>query len=491
MKRQKIISVLAAAVLTATLCSPLTAAGDAISPIRRTTTVVGGVETTEVSQDGSFSARMQAESFIGGGNTHYVTDQTENPICDFSEFESNITAVPDGTTTDTVSESYDTEDEALDRAEELEAQGYSVTTNEVTTGYDERTEVFDDRFDATMRFKEVLEFDPHPVMETPNNDYRVVTCEKMLWERNYNAVSRQYSITAHKLPKDSRGNNPDFVILVAQNGSTGQFVYWSNRGNDWLKNIYAIEDINTEFHERASDGELIWTHSFISPLEDRSSIYGFSYESAVHIGYSGGPEWYLLRLSDGTIQIVDVHPAPGGLASVYYGSFETFMNYDLPQTTTLSYRVPIKAYTVSAEKEITTYHYDAQWRYTYTGKLPVPPNPYDLAVGTQRKGNDARLIVKLYGNADDIAAYDDITVNYSIDGKDYSVSIDGLYTSFINEGETVTAEELNCTYVAILEIGDVTAAETITATASHTGNGKMVIGTTRETSAAQIYSAWR
>ncbi len=123
----------------------------------------------------------------------------------------------------------------------------------------------------------------------------------------------------------------------------------------------------------------------------------------------------------------------------------------------------------------------------------VLSHPYaiQLQIGTQRKGNDARFIIKLSGNAEDIEAYENITLDYTVDGEKFSVTLDSVYDSFIDEYKTITAESLNCTYVAILEIGDVTAANEITATASYTANGETVIGATRVTNAGRIYKSWQ
>ncbi len=117
--------------------------------------------------------------------------------------------------------------------------------------------------------------------------------------------------------------------------------------------------------------------------------------------------------------------------------------------------------------------------------------PGNLSVATQRKGNDARFVVKLTGDAADIEAYENITIDYSIDGVNYSTTLDSIYDSFINEEEVVTAESLSCTYVAILEIGDVTDAASVVATASYTANGETVIGPTRITSGERIYDSWQ
>ncbi len=61
----------------------------------------------------------------------------------------------------------------------------------------------------------------------------------------------------------------------------------------------------------------------------------------------------------------------------------------------------------------------------------------------------------------------------------YVLTMDSIYDSFYNDGVIVTAEQLNCAYVGICEIGDVSGYETVTAQGFYTVNGKTVYGNTR------------
>ncbi|MCQ2449133.1 MAG: hypothetical protein MJ132_02945 [Clostridia bacterium] len=104
--------------------------------------------------------------------------------------------------------------------------------------------------------------------------------------------------------------------------------------------------------------------------------------------------------------------------------------------------------------------------YGYYQVEPVEPEPepvVDLKIGTQTKGNQTRLIMKLCGDAETIEAYETVGFKLTVDGVEKTVDVDCVYDSFYNGGNLVTATDLGCTYVAILEIGSTADATSITA----------------------------
>ncbi|MCQ2448764.1 MAG: hypothetical protein MJ132_01050, partial [Clostridia bacterium] len=66
-----------------------------------------------------------------------------------------------------------------------------------------------------------------------------------------------------------------------------------------------------------------------------------------------------------------------------------------------------------------------------------------------------RLVMKLCADAETIEAYDSVAFKVVINGVEETIAVDCVYDSFYNNGSLVTAANLNCTYVAILEIGNV------------------------------------
>ena len=77
----------------------------------------------------------------------------------------------------------------------------------------------------------------------------------------------------------------------------------------------------------------------------------------------------------------------------------------------------------------------------------------EMAVGTQTRGNETRLVMKITGDEDVIAGYEEVGFYVTIDGETTCVAVDCIYDSFYNDGNLVTAADLGCTYVAILELG--------------------------------------
>ncbi len=85
----------------------------------------------------------------------------------------------------------------------------------------------------------------------------------------------------------------------------------------------------------------------------------------------------------------------------------------------------------------------------------------DLIIGTQTKGNNTRLIMKLCADAEIIEAYESVGFKVVVDGVETVLNVDCVYDSFYNGGVLVTASELNCTYIAILEIGNINNATSV------------------------------
>ncbi|MCQ2448781.1 MAG: hypothetical protein MJ132_01135, partial [Clostridia bacterium] len=77
----------------------------------------------------------------------------------------------------------------------------------------------------------------------------------------------------------------------------------------------------------------------------------------------------------------------------------------------------------------------------------------EMPVGTQTRGNETRLVMKITGDEDVIAGYEEVGFYVTIDGATERIAVDSLYDSFYNNGSLVTATDLGCTYVAILELG--------------------------------------
>ncbi len=89
------------------------------------------------------------------------------------------------------------------------------------------------------------------------------------------------------------------------------------------------------------------------------------------------------------------------------------------------------------------------------------PAQTDLFIGTQTKGEQTRLIMKLCADAETIEAYDSVAFKLTINGVEETIAVDCVYDSFYNGGALVTAESIDCTYVAILEIGNI-SGKTVT-----------------------------
>ncbi|MCQ2448782.1 MAG: hypothetical protein MJ132_01140 [Clostridia bacterium] len=114
----------------------------------------------------------------------------------------------------------------------------------------------------------------------------------------------------------------------------------------------------------------------------------------------------------------------------------------------------------------------------------------DLVIGTQRKGSDARLLVKLDESEPRVLSYDEVGFKLNVDGEEMTVSTDSAYDSFYNEYNLVQTGNLACHYVVILEVGNLTQAQNITAQAYYKIGTKTVWGKQKTLSAARIYSAW-
>ncbi|MCQ2448590.1 MAG: hypothetical protein MJ132_00160 [Clostridia bacterium] len=98
------------------------------------------------------------------------------------------------------------------------------------------------------------------------------------------------------------------------------------------------------------------------------------------------------------------------------------------------------------------------------------PVSEDLKIGTQTKGNNTRLIMKLCDDAETIEAYDSVAFKLVVNGEEEIIGVDSVYDSFYNGGNLVTAADLGCTYVAILEIGNITTASSVTVQGIVNGN---------------------
>ncbi|MCQ2449732.1 MAG: tyrosine-protein phosphatase [Clostridia bacterium] len=86
----------------------------------------------------------------------------------------------------------------------------------------------------------------------------------------------------------------------------------------------------------------------------------------------------------------------------------------------------------------------------------------DLIIGTQKKGNSTRLVMKLCADAETIEAYETVGFKIVVDGIEQTVALESVYDSFYNNGSLVTTANLNCTYVAIYEIGNISGASSVT-----------------------------
>ncbi len=104
------------------------------------------------------------------------------------------------------------------------------------------------------------------------------------------------------------------------------------------------------------------------------------------------------------------------------------------------------------------------------------PNQNQLMIGTQTKSSETRLIVKLTDDAKSIEDYDAVGIALTVDGQLNLIDVDSVYDSFYNSGSLVTAEQLGCTYVAILEIGNISAAKSVTAQGYYTVGGTTLYG---------------
>ncbi len=105
----------------------------------------------------------------------------------------------------------------------------------------------------------------------------------------------------------------------------------------------------------------------------------------------------------------------------------------------------------------------------------------DLKVGTQIHSNgDTRLILKLSASAEEVESYRNVGLKVTVNDVVTTIAMDDVYDSFYNDGTLVTVEDLNCTYVAILEIGNLSAAKTVTVQGFYTNEkSKRVYGTVR------------
>ncbi len=121
---------------------------------------------------------------------------------------------------------------------------------------------------------------------------------------------------------------------------------------------------------------------------------------------------------------------------------------------------------------------DAFDNITINNSNVVLSHPYaaQLQIGKQTKGESTRLIMKICGDASVIEAYDSVGFKLVIDGVAQEINVDSVYDSFYNNGKLVTAESLGCTYVAILEIGNINTATSVTAQGMINGT---VAGTVR------------
>ncbi|MCQ2449580.1 MAG: hypothetical protein MJ132_05265, partial [Clostridia bacterium] len=103
----------------------------------------------------------------------------------------------------------------------------------------------------------------------------------------------------------------------------------------------------------------------------------------------------------------------------------------------------------------------------------------DLIIGKQTKGENTRIVMKLCADAETIEAYDSVAIKLTVDGVEKTVAVDCVYDSFYNNGALVTAESLNCTYVAILEIGNINTASSVTVQGMYTIGDTVMYGTAR------------
>ncbi|MCQ2450256.1 MAG: leucine-rich repeat domain-containing protein, partial [Clostridia bacterium] len=105
----------------------------------------------------------------------------------------------------------------------------------------------------------------------------------------------------------------------------------------------------------------------------------------------------------------------------------------------------------------------------------------NLKVGTQtHKNGNTRLILKLSASAEEIATYKDTGFVVNVNGEKTVISVDSVYDSFYNNGTLITAESLNCTYVAFLEIGNLSTVQSVTIQGFYTDkNGATHYGTQR------------
>ncbi len=100
----------------------------------------------------------------------------------------------------------------------------------------------------------------------------------------------------------------------------------------------------------------------------------------------------------------------------------------------------------------------------------------DLVIGKQTRNNETRLIMKLTASAEEIEAYEQVSFKVVVDGVAETIDVDCVYDSFYNNGTLVTAESLGCTYVAILEIGNIQSATSVIAQGLVTVDGNTVSG---------------
>ncbi|MCQ2449090.1 MAG: leucine-rich repeat domain-containing protein, partial [Clostridia bacterium] len=99
----------------------------------------------------------------------------------------------------------------------------------------------------------------------------------------------------------------------------------------------------------------------------------------------------------------------------------------------------------------------------------------NLKIGTQtHKNGNTRLILKLSDSAEEIASYPYISFVVTIDGVKTEIFVDSVYDSFYNNGKLVTAEDLNCTYVAVLDIGNISDAQSVTVQGYYTNENYIV-----------------
>ena len=92
----------------------------------------------------------------------------------------------------------------------------------------------------------------------------------------------------------------------------------------------------------------------------------------------------------------------------------------------------------------------------------------NLKVGSQIRNGETRLILKLSDSVEKIGNYLDVGFVVTIDGIEVTVKLDRVYSGFYNGGTMISAEDLGATYVAIAEIGNISAAQTVTAQGFYT-----------------------